>query len=129
MKSFLVHFLGLKQQDCQENDGINIANVGARTTVICQTEEDDGNKENDNKNPDKSITDTDADIANNSGKGEGYGNTGHGVLSLGIQNYNFVSLDLQLYNRYCHSPNVSPTIYNWCSRIKTNKEKKVEKKY
>jgi hypothetical protein len=68
LKSFLVHFLGLKQQDCQENDGINIANVGARTTVICQTEEDDGNKENDNKNPDKSITDT--DIANNSGKGD-----------------------------------------------------------
>ena len=43
MKSFLV----LTQQDCQENDDTNIANVGARTTIICQNEKDDGKKQND----------------------------------------------------------------------------------
>ena len=40
----LVHFLGQNQQDCQENDGIDIANVGARTTGICQNEKNKGNK-------------------------------------------------------------------------------------
>ena len=40
----LVDFLGPNQQDCQENDGIDIANVGARTTGICQNEKDKGNK-------------------------------------------------------------------------------------
>ena len=39
--------LGLTQQDCQENDDTNIANVGARTTIICQNEKDDGKKQND----------------------------------------------------------------------------------
>ena len=47
LKSFLVLFLGPKQEDCQENDGIDIANVGGRTTVICQNEKDDGKKQND----------------------------------------------------------------------------------
>ena len=64
-KSFFAHFLGSKQQDCQEND---IDKVGARTTIICQNEKDDGNKENENKNPDKTTTDT--NIANNDEKGE-----------------------------------------------------------
>ena len=67
-KSFFAHFLGSKQQDCQENDGIDIDKVGARTTIICQNEKDDGNKENENKNPDKTTTDT--NIANNDEKGE-----------------------------------------------------------
>ena len=40
-------FLGQKQQDCQENDGTNIANVGARTTIICSNKKDDGKKQND----------------------------------------------------------------------------------
>ena len=65
-KSFFVHFLGSKQQDCQENDGIDIGKVGARTTIICQNEKDDGNKENENL--DKTTTDT--NIANNNDKGE-----------------------------------------------------------
>ena len=64
-KSFFAHFLGSKQQDCQEND---IDKVGARTTIICQNEKDDGNKENENKNPDKTTTDT--NVANNDEKGE-----------------------------------------------------------
>ena len=58
----LVHFLGPNQQDCQENDGIDIANVGGRTTVICQNEKDDGKKQNDKKNNDQTITDNDFDI-------------------------------------------------------------------
>ena len=37
--------LGLTQQDCQENDDTNIDNVGARTTIICQNEKDDGKKQ------------------------------------------------------------------------------------
>ena len=65
---FLVHFLGSKQQNCQENDGIDIDKVGARTTIICQNEKDDGNKEYEDKNSDKTTTDT--NIANNSNKGE-----------------------------------------------------------
>ena len=65
---FLVHSLGSKQQNCQENDGIDIDKVGARTTIICHNEKDDGNKENENKNPDKITTDT--NIANNNDKGE-----------------------------------------------------------
>ena len=65
-KSFFVHFLGPKQHDCQENDGIDIGKVGARTTIICQNEKDDGNKENENL--DKTTTDT--NIANNNDKGE-----------------------------------------------------------
>ena len=56
--------LGLTQQDCQENDDTNIANVGARTTIICQNEKDDGKKQNDKKNNDQTITDNDF------GKGE-----------------------------------------------------------
>ena len=40
-------FLVLTQQDCQENDDTNIANVGARTTIICQNEKDNGKKQND----------------------------------------------------------------------------------
>ena len=43
--TFLFHFLGPKQQDCQENDGNDNANVGARSTIICQTEKDDGNSQ------------------------------------------------------------------------------------
>ena len=66
----LVHFLGPNQQDCQENDGIDIANVGARTTGICQNEKDDGKKQNDKKNYGQTITDNDFDIVNNIGKGE-----------------------------------------------------------
>ena len=64
LKSFFVLFLGPKQEDCQENDGIDIANVGGRTTVICQNEKDDGKKQNDKKNNDQTITDNDF------GKGE-----------------------------------------------------------
>ena len=37
----------MTQQDCQENDDTNIANVGARTTIICQNEKDDEKKQND----------------------------------------------------------------------------------
>ena len=70
LKSFLVLFLGLKQEDCQENDGIDIANVGGRTTVICQNEKDDGKKQNDKKNNDQTITNNDFDIVNNIGKVE-----------------------------------------------------------
>ena len=55
-KFFFSHFLGSKQQDCQENDGIVIDKVGARTSIICQNEKDDGNKENENENPDKTTT-------------------------------------------------------------------------
>ena len=61
---FFVHFLDSKQQECQENDGIDIGKVGARTTIICQNEKDDGNKENENKNPDKTTTDTNIAINN-----------------------------------------------------------------
>ena len=43
---FLIHFVGPKQQDCQKNDGIDISNVGARTTAICQNEKGDENKQN-----------------------------------------------------------------------------------
>jgi hypothetical protein len=68
IKFFFSHFLGSKQQDCQENDSIVIDKVGARTTIICQSEKDDGNKENENENPDKSTTVT--NIANNDEKGE-----------------------------------------------------------
>ena len=67
-KSFFAHFLGSKQQDCQENDGIDIDKVGARTTIICQNGKDERNKENENKNPDKTATDT--NIANNNDIGE-----------------------------------------------------------
>ena len=62
------NFLGSNQQDCQENDDIDIDKVGARTTIICQNEKDDGNKEKENKNPDKITTDT--NIANNNDIGE-----------------------------------------------------------
>ena len=63
-KSFFVHFLDSKQQDCQEDDGTpNIANVGGRTIVICQNKKDDGIKQNGKKNPVQTITDT--NIANN----------------------------------------------------------------
>ena len=55
-KFFFSHFLGSKQQDCQENDGIVIDKVGARTTIICKNEKDDGNKENENENLDKTTT-------------------------------------------------------------------------
>ena len=65
-KSFFVHFLDSKQQDCQEDDGTpNIANVGGRTIVICQNEKDDGIKQNGKKDPVQTITDTDTNIANN----------------------------------------------------------------
>ena len=67
-KSFFVHFLGSKHQDCQENDGIDIDKVGARTAILCRNEKDDGNKENENKNPDKTTTDT--NIANSNDIGE-----------------------------------------------------------
>ena len=70
LKSFLVLFLGPKQEDCQENDGIDIANVGGRTTVICQNEKDDGKKQNGKKNNDQTITNNDFDIVNNIGKVE-----------------------------------------------------------
>ena len=43
---YVFHFLAPKQQDCQENDGNDNANVGARTTAICQNEKDDGNSQN-----------------------------------------------------------------------------------
>ena len=43
----LKSFLGLTQQDCQENDDTNIPKVGARTTIICQNEKDNGKKQND----------------------------------------------------------------------------------
>ena len=60
LKSFLVLFLGPKQEDCQENDGIDIANVGGRTTVICQN----GKKQKDKKNNDQTITDNDFEDPN-----------------------------------------------------------------
>ena len=44
--TFLFHFLGPKQQGCHENDGNDNANVGARSTIICQTEKDDRNSQN-----------------------------------------------------------------------------------
>ena len=62
----MVYFLGSNQPDCQEDDGINIAKVGARTTVICQNEKNDANKQNGKTNPDKTNTDT----ANNGSKGK-----------------------------------------------------------
>ena len=68
IKFFFSHFQGSKQQDCQENDGFVIDKVGARTTIICQNEKDDGNKGNENKNPDEATTDT--NITNNNGIGE-----------------------------------------------------------
>ena len=37
---------GPEQQDCQENDGNDNANVGARSTTICQNERDDENRPN-----------------------------------------------------------------------------------
>ena len=43
---YLLYFLAPKQQDCQENGGNDNANVGARSTIICQTEKDDGNSQN-----------------------------------------------------------------------------------
>ena len=43
---YLFHFLGRKQQDCQENDGDDDANVGARSTIICKNEKVDGNSQN-----------------------------------------------------------------------------------
>ena len=65
-KSFFVHFLDSKQQDCQEDDGTpNIANLGGQTIVICQNEKDDGIKQNGKKDPVQTITDTDTNIANN----------------------------------------------------------------
>ena len=67
-ESFIVHFLGSNQQDCQENDGVDIDKVGGRTRIICQNEKDDGNKEKENKNPDEITTDT--NIANNNDIGE-----------------------------------------------------------
>ena len=67
-ESFIVHFLGSNQQDCQENDGIDIDKVGGRTRIICQNEKDNGNKEKENKNPDKTTTDT--NIANDNDIGE-----------------------------------------------------------
>ena len=42
----MVYFPDLNQPDCQEDDGINIANVGARSTIICQNEKDDGSSQN-----------------------------------------------------------------------------------
>ena len=70
LKSFLVLFLGPKQEDCQENDGIDIAKIGGRTTVICQNEKDDGKKQTKKKNNDQTITDNDFDKVNNVGKVE-----------------------------------------------------------
>ena len=46
LKFFWICFLGPKQQDCQENDSIDISIVGARTTVICQNKKDDESKPN-----------------------------------------------------------------------------------
>ena len=66
LEGHLFYFLGSNQPGCQENDGINIANVGARTTIICQNEKDDANKQNDKTNPDQTNTNT----ANNGSKGE-----------------------------------------------------------
>jgi hypothetical protein len=43
---YLIQFLAPKQQDCQENDGNDNANVGARSTIICQNEKDDGSSQN-----------------------------------------------------------------------------------
>ena len=34
----MINFLGPNRKDCYENDGIDIAKVGARTTVICHNE-------------------------------------------------------------------------------------------
>ena len=34
------------QQDCQDNDDIDIGNIGGRTTVICQNGKDNRNKQN-----------------------------------------------------------------------------------
>ena len=66
----MVLFLGTKQEDCQENDGIDIAKIGARTTVICPNEKDDGKKQTKKKNNDQTITDNDFDKVNNIGKVE-----------------------------------------------------------
>ena len=46
----MVYFPGSNQPDCLEDDGINIANVGAQTTIICQNEKDDANEQNGNIN-------------------------------------------------------------------------------
>ena len=77
-ESFIVHFLGSNQQDCQENDGVDIDKVGGRTRIICQNEKDDGNKEKENKNPDKTTTDT--NIANDNDIGE--------CLNVNLKSYN-----------------------------------------
>ena len=66
LEGHLFYFLGSNQPGCQENDGINIANVGARTSVICQNEKNDANKQNGKTNPDQTNTNT----ANNVSKGE-----------------------------------------------------------
>ena len=66
LEGHLFYFLGSNQPGCQENVGINIANVGARTSVICQNEKDDANKQNDKTNPDQTNTNT----PNNGSKGE-----------------------------------------------------------
>ena len=63
----MVYFLGSNQPDYLEDDGIYIANVGARTTMICKNEKDDENKQIGNTNSDQTNTDT----ANNGSKGEG----------------------------------------------------------
>ena len=47
-----------------------MANVGARTSVICQNEKNDANKQNGKTNPDQ--TNTDTDTANNGSKGKGF---------------------------------------------------------
>ena len=66
----MVYFTGSNKPDCQEDEGINIANVGARTTIICQNEKDDANEQNGKTNPDP--TNTDTDTANNGSKGKGF---------------------------------------------------------
>ena len=63
----MVYFLGSNQQDYQEDDSINISNVGARTTIICKNKKDYVNKQIGNTNPDQINTDT----ADNGSKGEG----------------------------------------------------------
>ena len=58
----------INQQDCQDNDDIDIGNIGGRTTVICQNRKDNKNKQNSIPKQQDCQENDDIDIGNIGGR-------------------------------------------------------------
>ena len=56
------------QQDCQDNDDIDIGNIGGRTTVICQNGKDNKKKQNSIPKQQDCQENDDIDIGNIGGR-------------------------------------------------------------